>query len=117
MTRAVEFIKKSDLLKFEDILPLFSDFVHIDVFKEELSHCLNEYKDKLDELTEDMNEATLSAEHIRSEIKSFKNRYVLNCIYLTLKLFFFYKYYSLNVNVDILYFRHLNNARYATPLS
>lgn len=75
--QAVEFIKKSDLLKFEDILPLFSDFVHIDVFKEELSHCLNEYKDKLDELTEDMNEATLSAEHIRSEIKSFKNRYTV----------------------------------------
>jgi hypothetical protein len=57
-------------------LPLFSDFVHIDIFKNELCESLIEYKDKLNELTSEMDAAILSAEHIRAEINLFKNRKV-----------------------------------------
>lgn len=42
-TRAMQFLENTDLLKIEDILPFFPDFVVIDDFKEEIAHALEEY--------------------------------------------------------------------------
>ncbi|KAI9337160.1 Pep3/Vps18/deep orange family-domain-containing protein [Zopfochytrium polystomum] len=73
--QAMSFIQNCELLKFEDILPFFPDFVHIAEFKDELSNALTGYKERLAELTQDMNEATKSAENIRVDLRELKTRY------------------------------------------
>ncbi|ESO97284.1 hypothetical protein LOTGIDRAFT_214111 [Lottia gigantea] len=73
--RAMEFLHDCDLLKIEDILPFFPDFVTIDHFKEAIITSLQEYNQHIDSLKEEMEEATQSAEEIRKEIQSFRNKY------------------------------------------
>lgn len=72
---AMEFLKKSEILKIEDILPFFSDFVTIDDFKESICTSLKEYNQHIQDLKEEMEEATKSAEIIVQEVSAFKNRY------------------------------------------
>ncbi|KAK7098433.1 vacuolar protein sorting-associated protein 18 homolog isoform X3 [Littorina saxatilis] len=73
--RAMEFLHECDLLKIEDILPFFPDFVTIDHFKDAIISSLQEYNQHIDSLKEEMEEATQSAEEIRREIQSFRNKY------------------------------------------
>ncbi|ENN82501.1 hypothetical protein YQE_01126, partial [Dendroctonus ponderosae] len=63
----------SDLIKIEDILPFFSDFLTIDHFKDAICNSLREYNQKIQALKEEMEEATNSAEQVRNEIHSFRN--------------------------------------------
>lgn len=74
---AMEFLHECDMLKIEDILPFFPDFVTIDHFKEAIISSLQEYNQHIDSLKEEMEEATQSAEEIRREIQSFRNKYTL----------------------------------------
>ena len=64
-----------DLVKIEDILPFFPDFVTIDHFKTPLCESLQKYTKHIAELKEEMNEAYKSAERIRSEMDSHKGKY------------------------------------------
>ncbi|KAK3096988.1 hypothetical protein FSP39_005437 [Pinctada imbricata] len=73
--RAMEFLHDCDLLKIEDILPFFPDFVTIDHFKDAIVTSLQEYNHHIEQLRDDMDEATKSAEEIRKEIHSFRNKY------------------------------------------
>ncbi|CAC5391949.1 VPS18 [Mytilus coruscus] len=73
--RAMEFLHECDLLKIEDILPFFPDFVTIDHFKDAIITSLQEYNSHIETLKEEMDEATGSAEEIRKEIQSFRNKY------------------------------------------
>ncbi|XP_055957598.1 vacuolar protein sorting-associated protein 18 homolog [Patella vulgata] len=73
--RAMEFLHDCELLKIEDILPFFPDFVTIDHFKEAIITSLQEYNQHIDSLKDEMEEATQSAEEIRKEIQSFRNKY------------------------------------------
>ncbi|XP_041365438.1 vacuolar protein sorting-associated protein 18 homolog isoform X2 [Gigantopelta aegis] len=73
--RAMEFLHECDLLKIEDILPFFPDFVTIDHFKDAIITSLQEYNQHIDSLKEEMEEATQSAEEIRKEIQSFRTKY------------------------------------------
>ncbi|GFN86697.1 vacuolar protein sorting-associated protein 18 homolog [Plakobranchus ocellatus] len=73
--RAMEFLHECDRLKIEDILPFFPDFVTIDHFKDAIISSLQEYNQHIDSLKEEMEEATQSAEEIRKEIQSFRNKY------------------------------------------
>ncbi|KAI7880339.1 hypothetical protein K492DRAFT_76552 [Lichtheimia hyalospora FSU 10163] len=73
---AMEFLQQSDLLKIEDILPFFPDFVLIDDFKEEICNALEEYNIHIEELKAEMDEATKSSESIRLDIRELKNRHV-----------------------------------------
>ncbi|GFR83888.1 vacuolar protein sorting-associated protein 18 homolog [Elysia marginata] len=75
--RAMEFLHECDRLKIEDILPFFPDFVTIDHFKDAIISSLQEYNQHIDSLKEEMEEATQSAEEIRKEIQSFRNKYAL----------------------------------------
>ncbi|TPX64225.1 hypothetical protein SpCBS45565_g06048 [Spizellomyces sp. 'palustris'] len=68
-------LQTSDLLKIEDILPFFPDFVLIDDFKDEICSALEEYNEHIDELKAEMDEATKSAESIRLDIRELRNRY------------------------------------------
>ncbi|KAF9362080.1 hypothetical protein BGX26_004165 [Mortierella sp. AD094] len=74
---AMEFLSNSDLLKIEDILPFFPDFVLIDDFKEEICKALEEYNIHIDELKTDMDEATKSAENIRIDVRELRSRFAI----------------------------------------
>jgi len=73
--KAMDFLKHCELLKIEDILPFFPDFVLIDDFKDEICLSLEEYNKYITELKNEMVEATESAELIRSDIKQLRNKY------------------------------------------
>lgn len=75
--RAVEFLQECPLLKIEDILPFFPDFVTIDNFKDAICASLQEYNRHIEELKTEMDEATESAREIRAEIHSFRNRHAV----------------------------------------
>ncbi|GAA5923143.1 tethering complex subunit PEP3 [Sporobolomyces koalae] len=74
---AMRFLEATDLLKIEDILPFFPDFVVIDDFKDEICDALEGYSAHIEKLKEDMNEATRSAEAIKSDIADLENRFVV----------------------------------------
>lgn len=72
--QAMEFLKQCDLVKIEDILPFFPNFVTIEHFKEAICQSLQEYNHHIQSLKRDMDEATKSAEVIRDEIHAVRNR-------------------------------------------
>jgi len=72
----MQFLENADLLKIEDILPFFPDFVIIDDFKEEIAHALEGYSAQIDSLKVEMDEATKTAESIKQDIASLKNRFI-----------------------------------------
>lgn len=71
---AMQFLKRCDLLRMEDILPFFPDFVLIDDFKDEICSALEEYNINIEDLKAEMDNATLSADHIRLDIRKLKKR-------------------------------------------
>ena len=73
---AMRFLESTDLLKIEDILPFFPDFVVIDDFKVEICGALEEYSAKINELKGEMDEATASADSIKRDIEGLANRFV-----------------------------------------
>jgi vacuolar protein sorting-associated protein 18 len=72
----MQFLESTDLLKIEDILPFFPDFVVIDDFKEEIAQALEGYSSHIDSLRAEMDEATRTAESIKEDIEGLKNRFV-----------------------------------------
>lgn len=73
---AMKFLESTDLLKIEDILPFFPDFVVIDDFKQEICKALEDYSAHIEELKSEMDEATASAESIKRDIEGLANRFV-----------------------------------------
>ena len=73
---AMKFLENTDLLKIEDILPFFPDFVVIDDFKEEICNALEDYAAHIDELKSEMGDATKNAQAIKSDIAVLKTRFV-----------------------------------------
>lgn len=53
------------MLKIEDILPFFPDFVVIDSFKREICVSLEEYNGKIEGLRKEMEDYTLSTEAVQ----------------------------------------------------
>lgn len=72
----MRFLENTDLLKIEDILPFFPDFVVIDDFKEEIAHALEGYSSHIDMLRNEMDDATRTAESIKQDINALRNRFV-----------------------------------------
>lgn len=58
-------MQECDLLKIEDILPFFPDFVVIDSFKREICVSLEEYNGKIESLRKEMEDYTLSSEAVQ----------------------------------------------------
>lgn len=71
------FLESTDLLKIEDILPFFPDFVVIDDFKEEICTALEGYSAHIDSLKAEMDDTTKNAEAIKADIKALRNRFVV----------------------------------------
>jgi vacuolar protein sorting-associated protein 18 len=74
--RAMQFLESTDLLKIEDILPFFPDFVVIDDFKDEIANALESYSAQIEDLKNEMDEATRSAESMKEYIVGLKNRFI-----------------------------------------
>jgi len=66
--QAMEFLKECPSVKIEDILPFFPDFVTIDHFKDAICESLQQYSEHIQNLKEDMADASRSAGVIRDEI-------------------------------------------------
>ncbi|KAF7320295.1 Vacuolar protein sorting protein [Mycena kentingensis (nom. inval.)] len=73
---AMVFLDNTDLLKIEDVLPFFPDFVVIDDFKEEITNALEGYSNQINELKRKMDDATRTADSIKQDISALKNRFV-----------------------------------------
>lgn len=74
---AIEFLKRCDLLKIEDIIPFFPDFVVIDDFKEEICAALEDYSRNIDALKKEMDESSLTATNIKIDIAALDHRYAI----------------------------------------
>jgi hypothetical protein len=74
---AIEFLKRCDLLRIEDLIPFFPDFVVIDDFKEEICTALESYSRSIDALKREMDEAALTASNIKSQISALDTRYAI----------------------------------------
>ncbi|KAK7272349.1 hypothetical protein RJT34_28877 [Clitoria ternatea] len=76
--KAIAFLKETDgLLKIEDILPFFPDFVLIDNFKDAICSSLEDYNKQIEQLKEEMNDATRGSDNIRSDISALAQRYTV----------------------------------------
>ncbi|KAF2199295.1 hypothetical protein GQ43DRAFT_482584 [Delitschia confertaspora ATCC 74209] len=74
---AIDFLRRCDLLRIEDLIPFFPDFVVIDDFKEEICAALEDYSRKIDELKKEMDESQETAAHIKTDIKALEQRYAI----------------------------------------
>jgi hypothetical protein len=74
---AIEFLKRCELLKIEDLIPFFPDFVVIDDFKEEICTALEEYSRHIDSLKQEMDVSAHTAEQIKAEIDALDMRYAI----------------------------------------
>ncbi|KAK1305276.1 hypothetical protein QJS10_CPB11g01003 [Acorus calamus] len=76
--KAIAFLKETDgLLKIEDILPFFPDFALIDDFKEAICSSLEDYNKQIEQLKQEMNDATRGADNIRNDISALAQRYAV----------------------------------------
>ncbi|XP_024020984.1 vacuolar protein sorting-associated protein 18 homolog [Morus notabilis] len=76
--KAIAFLKETDgLLKIEDILPFFPDFALIDDFKEAICSSLEDYNKQIEQLKQEMNDATHGADNIRNDISALAQRYTV----------------------------------------
>ncbi|KAG8532175.1 uncharacterized protein KY384_003815 [Bacidia gigantensis] len=74
---AIDFLKRCDLLRIEDLIPLFPDFVVIDDFKDEICAALESYSRSIASLDAEMDASAATAEHIKADIKQLDRRYAI----------------------------------------
>ncbi|KAK3715451.1 tethering complex subunit [Vermiconidia calcicola] len=74
---AIEFLKRCELLRIEDLIPFFPDFVVIDDFKEEICAALEDYSRRIDELKREMDDSANTASHIKTSIQDLDARYAI----------------------------------------
>lgn len=77
MKPAIEFLKRCDLLKIEDLIPFFPDFVVIDDFKDEICNALEDYSRNIDGLKKEMDESSQTAANIKIDIAALDHRYAI----------------------------------------
>ena len=79
---ALEFLKRAtetdnQLLRIEDLIPFFPDFILIDDFKEEICAALEKYSKRIEELKTEMDSSASTAQHIKSDIAALDSRYAI----------------------------------------
>jgi len=74
---AIDFLKRCDLLRIEDLIPFFPDFVVIDDFKEEICAALEDYSHNIDALKKEMDESSQTATNIKIDIAALDHRYAI----------------------------------------
>lgn len=74
---AIEFLKRCELLRIEDLIPFFPDFVVIDDFREEICEALEDYSRSIDSLKKEMDESSQTAANIKLDISALDQRYAI----------------------------------------
>ncbi|KAF3938722.1 hypothetical protein ABW19_dt0210292 [Dactylella cylindrospora] len=74
---ALEVLNDCKLLKIEDLIPFFPDFVVIDDFKEQICAALEEYNFKIERLKKEMDDSERTADNIRRDIGLLDRRYAI----------------------------------------
>ncbi|KAJ5947718.1 hypothetical protein N7466_000733 [Penicillium verhagenii] len=74
---AIEFLRRCELLRIEDLIPFFPDFVVIDDFKDEICTALEDYSRHIDALRQEMDNSANTARQIRNEIANLDTRYAI----------------------------------------
>ncbi len=74
---AIDFLKRCDLLRIEDLIPFFPDFVVIDDFKDEICSALESYSRSIASLESEMDASAATAESIKTDIKQLDRRYAI----------------------------------------
>ena len=74
---AMDFLKRCELLRIEDLIPFFPDFVVIDDFKEEICAALEEYSRQIEELKTSMDSSAQTASSIKTSIQALDSRYAI----------------------------------------
>jgi len=74
---AIDFLKRCDLLRIDDLIPFFPDFVVIDDFKDDICAALENYSRHIDALRLDMDESAKTAQSIKGDIKKLDQRYAI----------------------------------------
>ncbi|KAK3169338.1 hypothetical protein OEA41_008721 [Lepraria neglecta] len=74
---AIDFLKRCDLLRIEDLIPFFPDFVVIDEFKYEICAALESYSRSIASLESEMDASAATAESIKTDIKQLDRRYAI----------------------------------------
>lgn len=74
---AIAFLKRCELLRIEDLIPFFPDFVVIDDFKEEICDALESYSRHIDSLRAEMDASAATAAQITDEISDLDSRFAI----------------------------------------
>ena len=74
---AIDFLKRCNLLRIEDLIPFFPDFVLIDDFKDEICQALESYSRSISALDREMDASSVTAASIKADIKNLGNRYAI----------------------------------------
>lgn len=74
---AIGFLRRCELLRIEDLIPFFPDFVVIDDFKDEICTALEDYSRHIDALRQEMDNSSHTANQIRNEIAGLDSRYAI----------------------------------------
>ncbi|KAA1109993.1 hypothetical protein PGT21_005921 [Puccinia graminis f. sp. tritici] len=74
---AMEFLESTELLKIEDILPFFPDFVVIDEFKEAICNALESYSSSIQKLKDDMEESNRTTQLIEEDLAKLSSRFLV----------------------------------------
>jgi vacuolar protein sorting-associated protein 18 len=77
IVRALDLLQRCDLLKIEDLVPLFPDFMAIDDFKDEICSALEEYSHQVDRLKRQMDDSARSSQSIQMGIADLGRRYAI----------------------------------------
>ena len=67
-------MKKSKILKIEDVLPHITDTIKIEDFKKQISECISDYEENIKKLKDDINSYNKTAENIKNDIFNLKKR-------------------------------------------
>jgi hypothetical protein len=71
---ALEAMNESEVLKIEDVLPHIMGNIKIEVFKKEITNCINIYENNIQELKRDIFKYNKTAEDIKSDIYKVKKK-------------------------------------------
>ncbi|XP_065844581.1 vacuolar protein sorting-associated protein 18 homolog [Oscarella lobularis] len=74
VSAARQLLAECELLKIEDVLPFFPNFVTIDDFKDVICLSLQEYNENIETLKTEMQQATESGEQIRKDIQETRKK-------------------------------------------
>lgn len=74
---AIAFLRRCELLRIEDLMPFFPDFVVIDDFKDDICRALEDYGRDMDGLRKEMDESSQTATNIKLDIAALDRRYAM----------------------------------------